>query len=753
MQDKVIQKLVNHFIENNEINFSQYNVSNALKNFSSDSYPMLEDVLDVEQWITQLLPVEQISYRVSGLDFGTYKNFPEHLFSLTNLKSIDFAENMFETIPESILNFENLESISFANNNLTRFPEILTKHHKLKSVGLLGNPFVAYNFSFEYSKEIQFENLKNKLTDYYTHKSQTYTEFGWGVCVKRKEISIYIYKEVNFWYNCITIAVEKHIADYKIDQFKIYDEFKNIFKEIGSVDYINTRFYIGNEQFGDEIIRFYPPVDFMYWYSLNTFIEEKYNDKETIELVSDNARYTLYITDLIERIGGSELLKEIENEVAKKKKENAVEFKYIEQLNVYNYKLFEQIEITEISPSVNVVIGLNGAGKTTLLQAIALGFLHPNNSSNLFSPDFFNRKIQNTKDLSEDKKYCQIVFNQSYDKRYFINKDRPEIIDDNDINRHCIFLALGANLFSKEKLDHKEFAEKILKGTELPASYDTVYSIIKDYCEEFYNPLRILDELSYMERTSEINDTQRNEWKLIRKTLQETLNAFLKLNQIEKFQIEETGNKYSFVNPSGQWNLAELSEGYRTNTLLITDILIRILASRKNIFGEHYKVNDQVFKETKGYILIDEFDRHLHPVWQRHFLSKLKKKLPKIQFFVTTHNVFALQSAEGEKAIILFSHQKEAIKGEKLPKGWSVESIYRKFLGIKGNYTISIQENLDKFSAKINEIYENKLQENDPEFIKICKELLNEDLSESVHNIVNRELAQLKRITKKTVLL
>lgn len=50
-----------------------------------------------------------------------------------------------------------------------------------------------------------------------------------------------------------------------------------------------------------------------------------------------------------------------------------------------------------------------------------------------------------------------------------------------------------------------------------------------------------------------------------------------------------------------------------------------------------------------GIVLIDEIDLHLHPKWQRVVVDSLKGAFEHLQFIVTTHSPFILQSlAPGE---------------------------------------------------------------------------------------------------------
>lgn len=51
-------------------------------------------------------------------------------------------------------------------------------------------------------------------------------------------------------------------------------------------------------------------------------------------------------------------------------------------------------------------------------------------------------------------------------------------------------------------------------------------------------------------------------------------------------------------------------------------------------------------EQTPGVVLIDELDLHLHPSWQRRIVNDLKRTFPKVQFIVTTHSPFIIQSLE-----------------------------------------------------------------------------------------------------------
>ena len=86
--------------------------------------------------------------------------------------------------------------------------------------------------------------------------------------------------------------------------------------------------------------------------------------------------------------------------------------------------------------------------------------------------------------------------------------------------------------------------------------------------------------------------------------------------------------------------LSNLSEGQRIVASLVTDLCIRI-----SLLNPH--LNGNARELTSGVVLIDEIDLHLHPKWQKTIVPNLAELFPKIQFILTSHSPFIIQSLEG----------------------------------------------------------------------------------------------------------
>lgn len=89
-----------------------------------------------------------------------------------------------------------------------------------------------------------------------------------------------------------------------------------------------------------------------------------------------------------------------------------------------------------------------------------------------------------------------------------------------------------------------------------------------------------------------------------------------------------------------------LSDGFRTILGLTAD-----LAWRCATLNPH--LGERAALETPGVVLVDEIDLHLHPNWQRRILDDLRQSFPRVQFVLTTHSPFIVQSLRAGEVIPL----------------------------------------------------------------------------------------------------
>ncbi|MET7422639.1 AAA family ATPase [Dactylosporangium sp. NPDC005555] len=112
------------------------------------------------------------------------------------------------------------------------------------------------------------------------------------------------------------------------------------------------------------------------------------------------------------------------------------------------------------------------------------------------------------------------------------------------------------------------------------------------------------------------------------------------------------GHSVDRVDPDGLWiiresgssvRIDEMSDGYRTVTALVTDIIRQI---NECFDGKiEWSESGAPVIENSGVVLIDEIDVHLHVSWQKRIGPWLLEHFPFIQFIVTSHSPYICQSA------------------------------------------------------------------------------------------------------------
>lgn len=352
---------------------------------------------------------------------------------------------------------------------------------------------------------------------------------------------------------------------------------------------------------------------------------------------------------------------------------------YITKAKIKNFKLLEDFEI-KLSQKINIIIGQNSSGKTSLLQALTLSLLEEN-----FIGES-NEKYHNY--ITKSKEKAEIILSiDKYEKEVEITSNKREV--KNDILSPFI-LSYGSNIFTKYKIEVTELVQDLL---DKKICKDFATSIFKDYTDEFYNPKSILNELKRIGTDDALE---------IRDIFINTINSF----QDEYIIKLSDDNKYYFEhNNKNIFKLENLSEGYRNNILLISDILIRVLGIGKT--------PDTI----EGIILIDEFDRHLHPKWQSNIVSRLSDIFPKIQFILTTHNPMTiLDRNEDEITIIKEVDGKLISKKGNGTKKIDVGMVLLKYFGVSSLVGEELQKKLIRFTelkliTKLTESEEAELNE------------------------------------------
>ncbi len=717
---------------------------------------------------------------------------------LKNLKHLQFQGGDIETTEEylkiNLKKFAKLKTLWFAGTKLKTIPiSTIQAFKNLENLSLIGNEFYKQNFHFKLSSgsnniigsihnfcEQILSNFYNNneterrvkeltsdrnLFDKFMEANIFYLDFfkfekyKWGLINHNKNILIlkddFINSDTSF--DSVSIYILDKIISPIRTKYEIFKRYSNLFKEMNKKEKLFETDSSGNLKVFFYEKNKYDETDIIYFEKLKNLAKagiKNYDNKLTIEL--------------LKYFGGEQIFKEIEKERVFEEVDRRKEFEnnktqHLTRISVKNFKIFKDNVIENLS-KINIIIGKNGTGKTSLLQAIAICLI-PDNTNEISSETynkyekFINQSLQNETELLKNAE-VQLSWKDEFERKIYIHQS--ELKQNKELPQTYLVLAYGENLFSK--LNYIELQEnyKILINGDNKTH--NVISLFHDFYDKITNPLEILDKLNDEILSSKISEKEKQKLIKIKDLLFNTLNDFLDTKNADLFKIKyiEKDKNHRFIDKSGfLLNLHQISEAYRTNILLITDILVKILSARNRLFIDPFRpVLEEIFDYVKGTVIIDEFDKHLHPAWQKSFVGILESKLPNIQFILTTHNVVALQSAEGQTALKMDINKKGeiSIMPEIIKKGDSIETLLNKFFGWNSQFfSKNTQTEFNRFKELAGKICDREI-EIDEEFSDLARKLAgtaseneNMQISEELKSKVTTQIAQIEYITKKTI--
>ncbi|MEM1122920.1 MAG: AAA family ATPase, partial [Bacteroidota bacterium] len=124
-------------------------------------------------------------------------------------------------------------------------------------------------------------------------------------------------------------------------------------------------------------------------------------------------------------------------------------------------------------------------------------------------------------------------------------------------------------------------------------------------------------------------------------------NSLKKIFEDEKLQLKFKHREYSFdiILRSGQtMPFNALSDGYSAILDIVMELMLRMEGKVKNVY------------DIQGIVLIDEIETHLHIDLQKKILPFLTSFFPKIQFIVSTHSPFVINSLSNAVVYDLENH-------------------------------------------------------------------------------------------------
>lgn len=353
----------------------------------------------------------------------------------------------------------------------------------------------------------------------------------------------------------------------------------------------------------------------------------------------------------------------------------------INKLEVSNFKLFAEKTFT-FHPNFNLIVGVNGSGKTSLLRAISValgGWAHAylKNDNNLRPIlDSEIREIQIEKRFDKTKSTgIKATGTADVIDRYINSKNdnsvqwsRRRVEGSNHTFIANTSINYGTN--TDYSINFDNLGSDILKYLEAGKTFNLPLIAVYE-CDRLWLPKTALDQTTVAKQQiarfdgyvdcfhTGANHQAIGEWLLkheLASLQQKTETSSLKsihaaakaaINDCEdlRFDFEEGRVLLDFKDGTTK-AFEHLSDGQRTMLGLFCDI-----ARRAAILNPH--LGEEASALTKGVVLIDELDLHLHPKWQRRIIGDLKRIFPKIQFICTTHSPQLIGEAKPEEIILL----------------------------------------------------------------------------------------------------
>ncbi|MDO4921496.1 MAG: AAA family ATPase [Phascolarctobacterium sp.] len=374
---------------------------------------------------------------------------------------------------------------------------------------------------------------------------------------------------------------------------------------------------------------------------------------------------------------------------------------YINNIRIRNFRGIEDSTI-EFKPGFNLIKGENGKGKTSIVEAIAVGlggFI--GGFSDVSTRHFSKEEIRKEWKLMGDgscsefyKTPTEVSLNIEIDERqYELIRSRASVkssrttTSPKDIVKYAeqlqcdeyaelpVICLQGAGRVWSQK---REKSENVFK---------TKYSRTAGYIDALADASNIKLLLNWCVKMEQVSWQKESKIAEYEAAKQAVANFMKQINGEGEYKIFYDKQMEELVY-SVDHNVAtinSLSAGYQSLIWMVFDI-----AYRMAVLNPAKKMD---IAKTKGIVLIDEIDMHIHPRWQWNIIEALRNVFPNVQFIATTHAPILFASA---KNVWLIDVERPEITYSESHYGLDVNASIKDFQKTN-DIPISIQKEIDSF--------------------------------------------------------
>ena len=303
-----------------------------------------------------------------------------------------------------------------------------------------------------------------------------------------------------------------------------------------------------------------------------------------------------------------------------------------------------EIELSTEEKKHLVLTGKNGSGKTSLLNSIAT-YLNSITSSNQLAS-----AMEGLKDDKKESDFDTIETTKEINARIASYKKKVETLSGG------VTLSLNCSLSdARQEFNQGRFvvayykADRVFKAKE-PEHVEKVklkdgYGINETPRNDFIKyllDLKMTQALAYSNGKKKKADSIR----LWFDKFQDLLKRLFKDDSLKLDFDEDTFKFKILMNNREAFDFNTLSSGYSAVLDVIVDLILRMTSHTNKVFDF----------SVPGIVLIDEIETHLHLELQKEILDFLTFVFPNVQFIVSTHSPFILNSLDNAIIFDLEKH-------------------------------------------------------------------------------------------------